>query len=63
MSQVYECGGLYNEHGWEAHEPCIKARGEALGVDMCYVCGNTLVECNQRAKEMDFDECEWLAGT
>lgn len=31
------------------------------GIKACYICGLPAVECDQKADDLGFDECEWLA--
>lgn len=31
------------------------------GIKRCLICGDTLDNCDKRADELGFDECEWLA--
>lgn len=35
---------------------------EVYTVPVCYICGKRAEDCDKKAEETGFDECEWLAG-
>lgn len=47
--------------GRDEYEERIADKVKATGLPHCFICGRTIAACDEKSKELGFDECEWLA--
>ena len=44
----------------EAEDEANRLKAAGM-IEVCFICGRPLEECDKEAEETGFDECEWLA--
>ncbi len=58
MPEQYDCN---HQQYHQDHDACIQAKIAADGIPRCFMCGDTMTECDSRTDAEGFNECEWLA--